>query len=101
MSNSVGPQRSALSERRHTNRGPIQIPARLTVVDGPLQGKVFDILTRDQSLSGISFLLRESLSVGQQCQIDIEKRKHTAEIVRSRAISNGRFEMSAQFRKSI
>jgi hypothetical protein len=99
-------QRTSLSDRRNSLRGPVQTKARLTVVDGSGAGASHDIMTREQSLSGVSFLLRESLQVGQECRIEFEAnghpaRKYMAEIVRSRPISNGRYEMALQFRKQL
>jgi hypothetical protein len=88
----------------------VQTKAKLTLLEGPAAGSVHDILTRDQSLSGISFLLRESLRVGEECQIQFESpgqgpvqggKKYLAEVTRSRPISGGRFEMAVQFRKQI
>jgi hypothetical protein len=106
QSTSTDARSSSLSDRRNSLRGPVQTKARLTIVDGSGAGVSHDILTREQSLSGVSFLLRESLQVGQECQIEFEAnghpaRKYIAEIVRSRPISNGRFEMALQFRKQL
>ena len=90
-------------DRRRDLRKPMQNKAILTVIDGASPGARHEILTRDLSFSGVSFLLREELLVGHICSIAVSHgsrtETHLAEVVRSRPLSNGKFEMAVQFRK--
>jgi hypothetical protein len=89
-------------DRRREHRRPVQTRATVTLLDEADTNTPYDVLTRDLSLSGISFLLRTPLVPGQRCRIDLQTpsgiTSHLCEVVRSRPVSNGRYEMAVQFR---
>ena len=94
------------NDRRRDHRKPMQTKATVTILDGPLANTKHEVLTRDMSFSGVSFLPKDSLAVGSSCRLEMVLNGHglqsfVCEVTRSRPLSNGRHEMAVQFRKSV
>jgi len=94
----------AIHDRRKDHRRSVLTKAIVKVINGAQAGRVFEVLTRDLSNSGLSFLLREPLGIGLQIEVEMAgaggrgQIVHHCEVVRSRPVSNGRFEMAVAFR---
>lgn len=89
-------------ERRREHRRPAIVKAVLTILDGPTAGNTHEVLTRDLSHNGVSFLLKDGLAVGSTLKVVMQNGKTTsyvAEVIRSRPLSNGKHEMAVAFRK--
>jgi hypothetical protein len=98
-------QSPLIPDRRRDSRKPLQTRGTVVVLDGPDANSVHDVLTRDMSFSGVSFQLKLPLNVGQRVRLEVQSpsngiTRRMAEVVRSRPLSNGKFEMAVQFRNA-
>ncbi len=97
-------QSPVIPDRRRDSRKPLQTRGTLVILDGSEANSVHDVLTRDMSFSGVSFQLKEELTVGQTCRLDDpgpgnSTTRKVCEVVRSRPLSNGKFEMGVMIRR--
>lgn len=94
-----------LADRRRDHRRPVQTRATLTILDGEGAGTSCEVQVRDLSLSGLSFLLRQPLQVGQLCRVTMPMGagtvSHVCEVVRARPLSTGKHEMGVVIRRAI
>lgn len=91
------------AERRREHRRPVQSKATITILDGVGAQSSHEIMTRDLSAVGVSFLLKDSLAIGQTCRIDVHANGSPAEswiceVIRTRPLSTGKHEMAVKFR---
>jgi hypothetical protein len=92
---------TSLDERRKTRRR-VAGEAIVYVTDGADGGVRYEVICRDTPGGQTNFLIRSELSVGQIVQIEpIEPGpRRVAEVIRCRALSTGRFEVTAEYKKS-
>ncbi len=93
---------SAEPNRRREVRNTTQLKVTLTTPGGACR----DVLTKDSSFSGISFVTNEAMSLGHECHIVLENADHTfmrfvAKVIRSRRMDGGEYEIAVQFRRQI
>ena len=95
-------EKSSEPNRRKEVRNTAKLKVTLTTPGGESR----DVMTRDSSFSGISFVAAEAMSLGHDCHIVLENADHTfmrfvAKVIRSRNVAEGEFEIAVQFRRQI
>lgn len=90
------------SERRREVRETAQLKVTLTTAGGATR----NLVTKDRSFGGISFVTEEPLSLGEDCLIVMENADQTfarfiSRVVRSQNIGDRQFEIALQFRRQI
>jgi hypothetical protein len=92
-----------LDDRRKRRRKPLAGQVVITCTDGPLMGQEFEAALRDFAGEQTSFLLKTELRVGWRVELDIlrngQETMLLAEVIRSRLLSNGRWEIAIELRK--
>jgi len=90
------------AERRRETRQTAQLKVTLNTPGRPAR----DVVTKDRSFSGISFVASEPLSLGHDCHVELENADQTfarflAKVVRCRRIADNEYEIAVQFRRQI
>src|SRR5262245_19733103 len=97
----VGP--SSLDERRKMKRRSVLGESTIIILDGPNASQRFETICRDTPSNETSFLIRCEIRVGQSIRIDQPEngtvRRRNAEVIRCRLLSNGRYEVTAEYRQ--
>ena len=106
MSENTTPMKLADSSADHDRRSETRLSAQLKVTLSTPGGQPRELVTKDKSFSGISFISDESLAIGQDCHIVLENADHTfarflARVVRTHSTDEGQYEIAVQFRRQI
>ncbi|MFT3784711.1 MAG: hypothetical protein QM770_00905 [Tepidisphaeraceae bacterium] len=95
---------TSLDLRRRRKRRPLAGQTIVSVLDGPRAGDEHETVARDFANDQTSFLLKAELRVGQRVELDSDRdgRATTvlAEVIRSRLLSNGRWEIVVEVRRT-
>jgi hypothetical protein len=90
-----GKPKLSFEERRRDLRQVMLMKGMMRVLDGANAGSEAEISTRNLSCSGLCFLIKEELRVGQTCEIRLGNGScKTYEVVRSRVLSSGKWEIA-------
>ena len=90
-----GKPKLSFEERRRETRQVSLMKGMMKVLDGANAGTELEISTRNVSCSGLCFLIKQELRVGQTCEIRFENgNSKTYEVVRSRVLSSGKWEIA-------
>ena len=89
-------------DRRSEVRLSAQLKVTLTTPGQPPK----ELVTKDKSFSGLSFITPEALSIGQDCHVVLENADHSfarflARVVRTQPLADGHYEVAVQFKRQI
>jgi hypothetical protein len=96
---------TSLDDRRDRKSRPGAGDAVVTVLDGLNAGDKFDTTLREMPSNEACFLIRDPIRVGQRVRVhmgnDPRHADHqTAEVTRSRMLSNGKWEIVIEYRQT-